>query len=162
MVRSRLSVCLLSLGLNCGWTWSNLLLWCGPFSLKCPPPTYTLIKRLWEAGGTTSYSRPDSTWPGVTAMFTHPHTYRTGRVQTWCGEGWLNLHLDRALCLSVAGGFLLTSPSNVRPANTLLLFYSHKVHARAHSFGVLWLDNIRIFLKLIVRNWTQHTDLIFL
>lgn len=57
MVWSVLSVCLLSLGLNCGWTWSNLLLWCGPFSLKLLPPPSVLIKSQWETGGTTSYTR---------------------------------------------------------------------------------------------------------
>lgn len=116
MVRSKLSLCLLSLGLNCGWTWSNLLLWCGPFSLKWLPPPTLVIKRLWEAGGTTSYSRQDSTWPGVTAVFTHPHTYRTGRVQSRCGKGWLNL--DGTLYMSVAGD--LEDWVKVIPANMFL------------------------------------------
>lgn len=97
MVRSVLSVCLLSLSLNCRWTWSNLLLWCGPFSLKWLPPPPLVIKRQWETGGTTSSTRPDSTWPGVTTVFTHPHTYHTGRgshSMTFRRLIWIFLDLD--------------------------------------------------------------------
>lgn len=48
--------------------WMNLvkfafMMW--TIFIKIPPPAPTLIiKRLWETGGTTSYMRPDSTWPG--------------------------------------------------------------------------------------------------
>lgn len=55
---------------------STFMMW--PIFIKMPPPP-PVIKRQWETGGTTSYTRPDSTWPGVTTMFTHPHTYHTGR-----------------------------------------------------------------------------------
>lgn len=83
--KSALPVCLLSLSLNCGWTWSNLFLWCGPFSLKWLPPPSLLIKRQWETGGTTSYTRLDSAWPGG-----YHNVYTPTQLQhRWVFKLWL-------------------------------------------------------------------------
>lgn len=48
--------------------WMNLvksafMMWPIFIKIALPPPPL-IIKRQWETGGTTSYTRPDSTWPG--------------------------------------------------------------------------------------------------
>lgn len=67
---------------------STFMMW--PIFIKIPPrPPHPVIKRQWETGGT----RPDSTWPGVTTMFTHPHTHHAGRGSDDV-DSELELHMD--------------------------------------------------------------------
>lgn len=133
--------------MNCGWTWSKPLLWCGPFSLKRLPPPSLVIKRLWEASGTTSYTRQDSTYPGgyhnVYSPTHLPHKWSFSEVTSehWCVYLWHNqprnpyfctYYLNSSLLLLSVGSLTLWKENDV-PHIPLLSDVQHLKHTGSNQ-----------------------------